>query len=159
MLYLMHQWSYLSRDKRDSYYAPLVHLEYQILTGNQTSFINRLHATDELLLCQSKYAWDILVRADLLESKPIHSMWETNESFRILPTLPSKIPLTTKILLGRCLSGISYAVNRANLFPQVPTVTHFQHVKRILRLTIMNLFTKFKKSSDLCNTFTLSWWQ
>ncbi|XP_052621627.1 uncharacterized mitochondrial protein AtMg00810-like [Lactuca sativa] len=110
----------------------LVYVDVLILTGNKesviTSFTTRLHnefdikdlgdlsyflglevsyTDDGLFLSQSKYAKDVLTRADLLECA--------------LQYLTITRP------------DLSYAVNQASQYLHAPTDAHFQSVKRILR--------------------------
>lgn len=141
----------------------LVYVDDLILTGNQesgiTSFTTRLNQefsikdvgalnyflglevsyTDNgLFLSQSKYAKDVLTRADLLDSKPVHKPLATHESF--IPGGAMFSDLTRYRSLVGALQyltitrpDLSYAINQASQFLHAPTETHFQQVKRIMR--------------------------
>ncbi|XP_051135002.1 uncharacterized mitochondrial protein AtMg00810-like [Andrographis paniculata] len=66
-----------------------------------------------LFLSQSKYARDILIRAELLDSKPVATCLAFGASFTA--------------------ADIAYTVSTVSQFQQNPKVDHFQAVKRILR--------------------------
>eukprot|EP00261_Vitis_vinifera_P039153 XP_019080396.1 PREDICTED: uncharacterized protein LOC109123854 [Vitis vinifera] len=68
--------------------------------------------TDGLFISQLKYARDILTRAQLLDSKPVH---------------------TPMICLTITRPDIAHAVNFVSQFLHAPTADHFLAVKRILR--------------------------
>ncbi|KAK9073175.1 hypothetical protein SSX86_007499 [Deinandra increscens subsp. villosa] len=141
----------------------LVYVDDLILTGNQEatidSFITRLH--DEfaikdlgelsyflglevtshdsgLFLSQSKYATDILDRAKMLDAKPMSTPLASDVTFTTAGQ-PFEDPTLYRSLVGALQyltitrPDISYVVNQVSQFLQHPTVTHFQHVKRILR--------------------------
>ncbi|XP_022019453.1 uncharacterized mitochondrial protein AtMg00810-like [Helianthus annuus] len=93
---------------------------------------------DGLFLTQSKYAHDILARADLLECKPVHTPMAAHESLTAIGDMHSD-PTLYRSLVGALQyltitrPDISYAVNQVSQFLQAPTTTHFQLVKRIIR--------------------------
>ncbi|XP_071728318.1 uncharacterized mitochondrial protein AtMg00810-like [Rutidosis leptorrhynchoides] len=91
-----------------------------------------------LFLSQTKYAHDILVRAQLLDSKPISTPLPTAASFTS-DGPPYDDPTYYRSLVGALQyltitrPDISYAVNQVSQFLQAPTLDHFQAVKRIIR--------------------------
>lgn len=91
-----------------------------------------------LFLSQSKYARDILARADLLDSKPVSTPLAPGVSFTSAGTEFSD-PTLYRSLVGALQyltitrPDISYSVNTVSQFQQRPTTDHFQAVKRILR--------------------------
>lgn len=91
-----------------------------------------------LFLCQSKYASDVLKRADLFDSKPVSTPLAPHESFVKHGDLFEDVTLYRSLVgalqyLTITRPDLSYAVNQVSQFLQAPTVTHFQAVKRILR--------------------------
>lgn len=141
----------------------LLYVDDLILTGNNEtmlpSFTTRLHhefaikdlgdlnyflglevshTEDGLFLSQTKYAKDVLSRADLLDSKPVSTPLAVNELFTS-DGPPFKDPTLSRSLVGALQyltitrPDLSYAVNRASQFLHAPTTAHFQSVKRILR--------------------------
>ncbi|XP_021986078.1 uncharacterized mitochondrial protein AtMg00810-like [Helianthus annuus] len=141
----------------------LVYVDDLILTGNNdtaiTTFISRLHhefaikdlgdlnyflglevlyTHTGLFLTQAKYAADILLRAQLLEAKPVSTPLALHESFSA-NGVPYSDPTLYRSLLGALQyltitrPDISYAVNQLSQFLQHPTIDHFRAVKRLLR--------------------------
>ncbi|XP_042753565.1 uncharacterized mitochondrial protein AtMg00810 isoform X1 [Lactuca sativa] len=138
----------------------LVYVDDLILTGNDetaiANFISRLnhefsikdlgyflglevtYLDNGLFLTQSKYASDILTRADLYDSKPASTPLPPHASFKTDGT-PFKDPTLYRSLvealqyLTITRPDLSYAVNQVSQFLQAQTVDHFQSVKRILR--------------------------
>ncbi|KAM0002129.1 putative RNA-directed DNA polymerase [Helianthus debilis subsp. tardiflorus] len=141
----------------------LVYVDDLILTGNDDtilrSFISRLHRefaikdlgslnyflglevvhTDTgLFLTQAKYAKDILLRAKLFDSKPVHTPLAPHESFTA-SGVPYSDPTSYRSLVGALQyltitrPDLSYAVNQLSQFLHCPTVDHFRAVKRLLR--------------------------
>ncbi|KAI3765987.1 hypothetical protein L2E82_16034 [Cichorium intybus] len=141
----------------------LVYVDDLILTGNSesviTSFTTQLnqefaikdlgdlsyflglevtYTDDGLFLSQTKYATDILTRADLLESKPVPTPLITHETFTS-HGFPFQDVTRYRSLVGALQyltitrPDLSYAVNQASQYLQAPTTDHFQSVKRILR--------------------------
>ncbi|KAJ0781817.1 putative RNA-directed DNA polymerase [Helianthus annuus] len=96
------------------------------------------YSDNGLFLHQSKYATDILRRADLLDSKPVATPLAPHESF-ISQGDPYHDPTLYRSLVGALQyltitrPDLSYAVNQVCQFLHAPTVDHFQSVKRILR--------------------------
>ncbi|WKA04771.1 hypothetical protein VitviT2T_022778 [Vitis vinifera] len=94
--------------------------------------------TDGLFISQLKYARDILTRAQLLDSKPIHTPMIVSQH------LTSDGPAFSDPTLYRSLVGvlqyltitrpnIAHVVNSVSQFLHAPTADHFLAVKRILR--------------------------
>ncbi|GKC18112.1 retrovirus-related pol polyprotein from transposon TNT 1-94, partial [Tanacetum coccineum] len=141
----------------------LVYVDDLILTGNDettiTTFISCLNQefaikdlgdlnyflglevvyTDHgLFLTQSKYASDILKRADLYDSKPVSTPLAPHVSFTA-NGLSFSDPTLYRSLVGALQyltftrPDLSYAVNQVSQFLHAPTIDHFQSVKRILR--------------------------
>ena len=141
----------------------LVYVDDLILTGNDettiTTFISRLNHefaikdlgdlnyflglevvyTDHgLFLTQSKYASDILKRANLYDSKPVSTPLAPHVSFTT-DGLSFSDPTLYRSLVGALQyltitrPDLSYAVNQVSQFLHAPTIDHFQSVKRILR--------------------------
>lgn len=141
----------------------LVYVDDIILTGNDSTlirqFIGRLQATfaikdlgklsyflglevaytdDGLFLSQSKYANDILVRAELVECKPVSTpmvvgqhLTSTGSSFSDPPLFRSLVGALQYLTITR--PDISFVVNTVSQFMQSPSIEHFYAVKRILR--------------------------
>ncbi|XP_023732469.1 uncharacterized mitochondrial protein AtMg00810-like [Lactuca sativa] len=99
--------------------------------------IEVLYTLDGLFLSQTKYAKDILTRANLLESKPVSTPLPTHEIFQSQgvpfsdPTLYQSLVGALKYLTITRLD-LSYAVNQTSQYLHTPTNDHFQLVKRIL---------------------------
>ncbi|XP_071704256.1 uncharacterized mitochondrial protein AtMg00810-like [Rutidosis leptorrhynchoides] len=141
----------------------LVYVADIILTGNNATllryFISRLHKefhiTDlgklgyffglevsyhdsGIFLSQSKYAHDILARAQLLDIKPSATSLSTSAYFTSQGK-PYSDPTQYHSLVGALQYltitrlDLSYAVNHVSQFLHAPTQEHFQGVKRILR--------------------------
>ncbi|GKA56684.1 uncharacterized mitochondrial protein-like protein [Tanacetum coccineum] len=91
-----------------------------------------------LFLTQSKYARDILKRADLYDSKPVSTPLATHVSFTA-DGIPYSDSTLYRSLVGALQyltitrPDLSYAVNQVSQFLHAPTIAHFQSVKRILR--------------------------
>ncbi|XP_035836027.1 uncharacterized mitochondrial protein AtMg00810-like [Helianthus annuus] len=133
-----------------------------ILTGSDSSliqtFVSRLHKEFSVkdlgslgyffgarghsfavkTLSQSSYAHDILARADLLDSKPVATPLVTIDTFLSKGT-PFHDPTLYRSLIGPLQyltitrPDLSYVVNQASQHLKVPTFSHFQSVKCILR--------------------------
>ncbi|GJV34144.1 retrovirus-related pol polyprotein from transposon RE1 [Tanacetum coccineum] len=141
----------------------LVYVDDLILTGNDESviatFTSRLnhefaikdlgalnyflglevaYTDNGLFLTQSKYARDILKRADLYDSKPVSTPLATHVSFTA-DGIPYSDSTLYRSLVGALQyltitrPDLSYAVNQVSQFLHAPTIAHFQSVKRILR--------------------------
>uniref|UniRef100_A0A2N9ICA8 Reverse transcriptase Ty1/copia-type domain-containing protein n=1 Tax=Fagus sylvatica TaxID=28930 RepID=A0A2N9ICA8_FAGSY len=100
--------------------------------------LEALPTPDGLFLSQLKYARDILTRAQLLDSKPVHTPMVVSQH------LSADGPLFPDPTLYRSLVGalqyltitrpdIAHAVNSVSQFMHAPTADHFLAVKRILR--------------------------
>ncbi|XP_058071025.1 uncharacterized mitochondrial protein AtMg00810-like [Magnolia sinica] len=94
--------------------------------------------TDGLFISQLKYARDILMRAQLLDSKPVHT------PMVVFQNLSSYGPLFSDPTLYRSLVGalqyltithpdIAHVINSVSQFLHSPTENHFLAIKRILR--------------------------
>jgi hypothetical protein len=94
--------------------------------------------TDGLFISQLKYARDILTRAQLLDSKPVHTPMVVSQH------LSADGPLFSDPTLYRSLVGalqyltitrpdIAHVVNSVSQFLHSPTDNHYLTVKRILR--------------------------
>ncbi|XP_052623860.1 uncharacterized mitochondrial protein AtMg00810-like [Lactuca sativa] len=158
----------------------LVYVDDLILTGNNeqviSSFITKLHrefavkdlgdlnyflglevsyTDDGLFLSQSKYAHDILDRANLLHAKPVGTPLASHEIFTSTGTSysnPTEYCSLVGVLQYLTITrpDISYAVNQISQFLQNPTIDHFQGVKRILRYIkgTVSFGLTFKKPND-----------
>ena len=91
-----------------------------------------------LFLSQSKYAHDILARANLLDAKPAATPLSTSAYFTSQGT-PFHDPTLYRSLVGALQYltitrlDLSYAVNQVSQFLHAPMQDHFQAVKRIMR--------------------------
>ncbi|GJU15951.1 uncharacterized mitochondrial protein-like protein [Tanacetum coccineum] len=139
----------------------LVYVDDLILSGNNeaaiTSFISGLnhefaikdlgdlnyflglevaYTDDGLFLTQSKYATDILQRANLFDAKPVSNPLAPHVSFTGAG-IPFPEPTLYRSLVGALQyltitrPDLSYAVNQVSQFLHAPT-TDYQSVKRIL---------------------------
>ena len=93
---------------------------------------------DGIFISQLKYARDILTRAQLLDSKPVHTPMIV--SHHLTSDSPAfSDPTLYRSLIGalQCLTitrpDIAHAVNFVSQFLHAPTADHFLAVKRILR--------------------------
>ena len=150
--------------RRDSHIMYLlVYVDDLILTGNDETiirtFVSRLHrefaikdlgdlnyflgleiinTTTGHFLTQAKYAKDILIRANMYDSKPIGTPLSPHESFTANGA-PHSDPTLYRSLVGALQyltitrPDLSYAVNQLSQFLHSPTVDHFRAVKRLLR--------------------------
>ncbi|KAI3719151.1 hypothetical protein L6452_20045 [Arctium lappa] len=150
--------------KRDSCIMYLlVYVDDLILTGNHdhvlAAFITKLnqefaikdlgqlnyflgleitYTANGLFLNQSKYAKDILARAQMLDAKPAPTPLAVNTSFTTSGE-PFPDPSHYRSIVGALQyltitrPDLSYAVNQVSQFLHAPTVSHYQEVKRILR--------------------------
>ncbi|XP_021979131.1 uncharacterized mitochondrial protein AtMg00810-like [Helianthus annuus] len=141
----------------------LVYVDHVIVIGNNETLINTftsclntefklkdlgplsyflgievLHSSAGFFLSQTKYAYDILARADHLDSKPVATPLSSTDYFST-PGTPFHDPTLYQSLVGALQyftitrPDLSYAVNQASQFLHNPTTSHFQLVKRILR--------------------------
>lgn len=104
---------------------------------------------------QTKYAYDILTRAEMLDSKPVstplaagESLVSDGDSFKDPTLYRSLVGALQYLMITR--PDISYAVNHVSQFLHNPTVDHFMAVKRILRYVkgTINFGLTFSPSSD-----------
>lgn len=91
-----------------------------------------------LFLTQAKYAHDILVRAGLLDSKPVATPLSTSEQLFSSGSAFSDSTLYRSLVgalqyLTITHSDLSYAINQVSQYLHAPTTDHFSAVKRILR--------------------------
>ncbi|KAK9073343.1 hypothetical protein SSX86_007667 [Deinandra increscens subsp. villosa] len=159
----------------------LVYVDDLVLTGNNPSqlksFISILHkefATKDmgslsyflglevvrspagLFLSQSKYAHDIVNKAQLLDSKPVYTPLAASQ---VLTSqgVPYSDPTEYRSLVGALQyltitrPDLSFAVNQVSQFLHQPTVDHFQCVKRILRYVkgTLSFGLHFTKPKDI----------
>jgi hypothetical protein len=141
----------------------LLYVDDIIITGNTSSLLHsftcKLHSefatkdlgslsyflglkatstTDGLFISQLKYARDILTRAQLLDSKPIHTPMIVSQHLSSDGSLFSD-PTLYRSLVGALQyltitrPDITHAVNSVSQFLHSPTNDHFLAVKRILR--------------------------
>lgn len=96
------------------------------------------YTSSGLFLCQTKYAHDILDRAQLLDSKPVSTPLAPSATFTkdgdafCDPTLyRSLVGALQYLTITR--PDLAYVVNTVSQFQQRPTIEYFQAVKRILR--------------------------
>lgn len=96
------------------------------------------YTSDGLFLSQTKYAHDILHRADLLNSKPVGTplathdvLMSTGTTFHNPTLYQSLVGALQYLTITR--PDLSYAVNQASQFLHSPTEKHFQMVKRIFK--------------------------
>ncbi|XP_031272317.1 uncharacterized protein LOC116130754 [Pistacia vera] len=141
----------------------LLYVNDIIITGNNSSLIHRFTyklnsefatkdlgplsyflgleastTTDGLFISQLKYARDILTRAQLLDSKPVHSLMVVSQHLSVEGPLFSN-PTFYRSLVGALQyltitrPDIAHAVNYVCQFLQAPIADNFLTVKRILR--------------------------
>lgn len=91
-----------------------------------------------MFLSQTKYARDILSRAQLLDSKPVAtplatdiSLTSSGDSFSDPTLYQSLVGALQYLTFTR--PDLSYAVNQVSQFLQAPTIDHYNVVKCILR--------------------------
>ncbi|KAM0053128.1 putative RNA-directed DNA polymerase [Helianthus debilis subsp. tardiflorus] len=141
----------------------LVYVDDLILTGNQPSalqsFIQSLnsefgikdlgelnyflglevtHHDSGIVINQSRYAVDILTRAQMLDAKPAPTPLSTNVSFVAAGTPFTDVTHYRSIVgalqyLTITRHDLAYAVNQVSQFLHAPTEDHYKEVKRILR--------------------------
>ncbi|XP_071728946.1 uncharacterized mitochondrial protein AtMg00810-like [Rutidosis leptorrhynchoides] len=97
-----------------------------------------MYTDSGIFLSQTKYAYDILTRAKLLDVKPVATPLSTTEKFSTSGS-SFKDPTLYRSLVGALQyltitrPDLSYAINQVSQFLHAPTDDHFQAVKRILR--------------------------
>jgi len=118
-----------------------LHFEFATKDLGSLSYFLGLEATsttDGLFISQLKYARDILTRAQLLDSKPVHTPMVVSQhlssdgSIFSDPTLYRSLVGALQYLTITC-PDIAHAVNSVSQFLHSPTNDHFLAVKRILR--------------------------
>ncbi|XP_047339815.1 uncharacterized mitochondrial protein AtMg00810-like [Impatiens glandulifera] len=95
-------------------------------------------STSDIFLSQSKYINDILIRANISDSKPLNTPISSGSSISLHDgdTLPE--PFLYRNIVGalqyltHTRPELAFAVNRSCQFMQSPTTTHWSVVKRIL---------------------------
>ncbi|XP_068645126.1 uncharacterized mitochondrial protein AtMg00810-like [Aristolochia californica] len=122
-------------------FAHKLHSEFANKDLGSLNYFLGLEATptdDGLFLSQLKYARDILTRAHLLDSKPVHTplvvsqhLSSTGQSFSDHTLYHSLVGSLQYLTITR--PDIAHAVNSVSRFLHSPTVDHFLAVKRILR--------------------------
>ncbi|XP_014519706.1 uncharacterized protein LOC106776751 [Vigna radiata var. radiata] len=96
------------------------------------------YTTDGIFLSQTKYAQDILSRAQMLDAKPAVTPLQPHIQLTTTGD-PFSDPTQYRSLVGALQyltithPDLSYAVNLVSQFLQAPTIDHFQAVKHILR--------------------------
>ncbi|XP_014523943.1 uncharacterized protein LOC106780197 [Vigna radiata var. radiata] len=96
------------------------------------------YTTNGVFLSQTKYAQDILSRAQMLEAKSTTTPLQPNIQLTTTGD-PFSDPTQYRSLVGALQyltitrPNLSYAINLVSQFLQAPTNDHFQAVKRILR--------------------------
>ncbi|XP_068661887.1 uncharacterized mitochondrial protein AtMg00810-like [Aristolochia californica] len=122
-------------------FATKLHSEFATKNLRSLSYFLGLEATptaDGLFLSQLKYARDILARAQLLDSKPVHTPMVVSHHLSSVGQLFSD-PTLYRSLVGALQyltimrPDIAHVVNSVSQFLHSPTTDHFLAVKRILR--------------------------
>ncbi|CAM8882756.1 unnamed protein product [Rhodiola kirilowii] len=118
-----------------------LHSEFAIKDLGSLSYFLGLEAStthNGLFLSQLKYARDILTRAQLLDSKPVHTLMVVSQ-YLTVDGSPFSYPTLYRSLVGALQyltitrPDIAHAVNSVSQFMHTPTIDHFLDVKRILR--------------------------
>ena len=118
-----------------------LHSEFATKDLGSLSYFRGLEASptpDGLFISQLKYARDILTRAQLLDSKPVHTPMVVSQHLTVAGS-PFSNPTLYRSLVGALqyltITGpdIAHAVNSVSQFLHAPTIDHFLAVKRILR--------------------------
>ena len=118
-----------------------LHSEFATKDLGSLSYFLGLEASptpDGLFISQLKYARDILTRAQLLDSKPVHTPMVVSQHLTVAGS-PFSNPTLYRSLVGALqyltITGpdIAHAVNSVSQFLHAPTIDHFLAVKRILR--------------------------
>ncbi|XP_023729834.1 uncharacterized mitochondrial protein AtMg00810-like [Lactuca sativa] len=133
----------LTRNNESAISTFISHLnhEFSIKYLGELNYFLGLEAayTDNgLFLSQTKYARDIFMRAELLDSKPVSTPLAPHKSFTV-DDLPYSDPTLYMSLVGALhyltitRLDLSYAINQVSQFLHAPTIDHFQAVKRILQ--------------------------
>ncbi|RVW29453.1 Retrovirus-related Pol polyprotein from transposon RE1 [Vitis vinifera] len=99
--------------------------------------LEALPTPDGLFISQLKYARDILTRAQLLDSKHVHTPMVVSQHLTVDGS-PFSNPTLYRSLVGALqyltitLPDIAHVVNSVSQFLHAPTIDHFLAVKRIL---------------------------
>ena len=142
----------------------LVYVDDILVTGNDSQFISKLiqmlngkfalkdlgslsyflgfeakRSTYGILLTQSKYAHDLLIRTNMVDAKPCSTPMATgtklfsedSEAFDKPSLYRSTIGALQYLTMTR--PDLSFPVNKLSQFLQNPSVRHWQACKRILR--------------------------
>ena len=118
-----------------------LHSEFATKDLGSLSYFLGLEASltpDGLFISQLKYARDILTRAQLLDSKPVHTPMVVSQHLTVAGS-PFSNPTLYRSLVGALQyltitrPDIAHAVNSVSQFLHAPTIDHFLAVKRILR--------------------------
>ncbi|CAM8940816.1 unnamed protein product [Rhodiola kirilowii] len=118
-----------------------LHSEFAIKDLGSLSYFLGLEAStthDGLFLSQLKYARDILTRAQLLDSKPVHTSMVVSQ-YLTVDGSPFSDPTLYRSLIGAIQyltitrPNFAHVVNSVSQFMHAPTIDHFRVVKRILR--------------------------
>ena len=119
-----------------------LHSEFATKDLGSVSYFLGLEASptpDGLFISRLKYARDILTRAQLLDSKPVHTPMVVSQHLTVDGSLFSNTTLYRSLVgvlqyLTITHPDIAHAVNFVCQFLHAPTIDHFLAVKRILRL-------------------------
>ena len=118
-----------------------LHSEFATKDLGSLSYFLGLEASptpDGLFISQLKYARDILTRAQLLDSKPVHTPMVVSQHLTVAGS-PFSNPTLYRSLVGALQyltitrPDIAHVVNSVSQFLHAPTIDHFLAVKRILR--------------------------
>lgn len=101
--------------------------------------VTKSPTTSSLLLTQSKYTLDLLIRTDMADCKPCHTPVASGTRISLHDGEPLSQPSDYRSIVGALQyltftrTDITLAVNYASQFMHAPTFEHMQLVKRILR--------------------------
>jgi Reverse transcriptase (RNA-dependent DNA polymerase)/gag-polypeptide of LTR copia-type/GAG-pre-integrase domain len=109
--------------------------------GSLTFFlgIEVLHTPSGLHLSQTKYIKDLLLRANMHNSKPCYSPMDSHLTLSKFDTPLMDNPSLYRMIVGALQyvtitrPDITFAVNKVSQFMHSPSLTHWTAVKRILR--------------------------
>lgn len=114
---------------------------------------------DGLLLCQGRYAYEILQHVNMSSCKPINTPLATAEKLSKIDGEPLGADGATRYRsIVRALQyltltrpDISFSINKICQFLHCPTMVHFAAVKRILRYIkgTLNVGLKIRKTSSM----------
>ena len=98
-----------------------------------------IHSTDGLYITQAKYAYKLLSRAGLTDSKTVDTLVELNTHSTSTGGKPLSNPSLYRRLVGNLVyltftcPDISYAIHQVSQYLSAPRSTHYAAVLRILR--------------------------